>query len=79
MAAKDGAENVTVKTHILLPLIVYHPVVDEVDDDLEDAAEAGCQGDPQVDLISSGVGDVFLWLCPEESDQKLLSGVDLDH
>ena len=58
---------------------VYHPVVDEVEDDLEDTAEAGGQGDPQVNLISSGVGDVFLRLCPEESDQKLLSGVDLDH
>ena len=51
----------------------YHSVVDEVDDDLEDAAEAGGQGDPQVDLISSGVGDVFLRLCPEESGQEVVS------
>ena len=58
---------------------VYHPVVDEVDDDLEGAAEAGGQGDPQVDLISSGDRDFFLRLCPEESDQEVVSGVDLDN
>ena len=45
--------------------MVYHPVVDEVEDDLEDAAKDGGQGDPQVDLISSGVGDVFFRLCPD--------------
>ena len=54
--------------------LVYQSVVDEVQDDLEDAAEAGGQGDPQVDLISSGVGDVFLWLCPKEADQEVVSG-----
>ena len=65
-------------THLVF--IVYQSVVDEVEDNLEDAAEAGGQGDPQVDLISSGVGDVFLWLCcPEESVQEVVSRVDLDH
>ena len=64
-------------THLLFDY--YHSVVDEVEDDLEDAAEAGGQGDPQVDLISSGVGDVFLRFCPEESVQEVVSGVDLVH
>ena len=73
MAARDGSENVIVKTHILLPLIVHHPVVDVVEDNLEDAAEAGGQGDPQVDLISSGKGDVFLRLCPKEAFQEVVS------
>ena len=77
MAARDGSENVIVKLHLLR--LIYHPVVDEVEDDLEDAAEAGGQGDPQVDLISSGVGDVFLRLCPKEAVQEVVSGVDLDH
>ena len=64
----------------VLPFIyTYLSVVDEVEDDLEDAADAGRQGDPQVDLVSSGVGDVFLWLCPEESFKEIVSGVDLDH
>ena len=57
----------------------YHSVVDKVDDDLEDAAEACGQGDPQVDLIRSGIGDVFLRFCPEESFQEVVSGVDLVH
>ena len=59
--------------------IDYHSVVDEVEDDLEDAAEAGGQGDPQVDLISSGVGDIFLRLWPKEAVQEVVSRVDLDH
>ena len=58
---------------------IYYSVVDVVEDDFKDAAEAGGQGDPQVDLISSGVGDVFLWLCPKEAVQEVVSGVDLDH
>ena len=74
----DGSENGII-IHLYEFCLVYHPVVDEVEDDLEDAAEAGGQGDPQVDLISSGVGDVFLRLCPEESVQEVLSGVDLGH
>ena len=45
-------------------LLVYHSVVEEVEEDLEDAAEAGGHGDPQVDLIGLGMGDVFLRLCP---------------
>ena len=45
-------------------IIVYHSVVDIVEDDLEDAADAGGHGDPQVDLISPDIGDVFLGLCP---------------
>ena len=63
MEARDGSENGIV-THIYNILIVYHSVVDKVEEDLEDAAEAGGHGDPQVDLISLGMGDVFLRLCP---------------
>ena len=59
--------------------MVYLSVVNEVEDDLEDAADAGCQGDPQVDCISSGVGGVFLRLCTEEVVEEVVSGVDLDH
>ena len=73
----DGSKNGIVTNKLLFDY--YHSVVDEVEDDLEDAAEAGCQGDPQVDLISSGVGDVFLRLCPEESGQEVVSRVDLGH
>ena len=65
-------------THLVL--VVYQSVVDEEEDNLENAAEAGGQGDPQVDLISPGMGDVFLQLCcPEESVQEVVSRVDLDH
>ena len=64
-------------THLVC--VVYQSVVNEVEYNLEDAAEAGGQGDPQVDLISSGVGDVFLRLCPKEADEEVVSGVDLDH
>ena len=78
MAARDGSKNGIV-TNIYQLHVVYLSVVDEVEDDLEDAAEAGGQGDPQVDLISSGMGEVFLWLCPEESVQEVVSGVDLVH
>ena len=60
-------------------LFIYLSVVDEVEDDLEDAADAGCHGDPHVDLVSSGVGDVFLWLCPEEFVKEIVSRVDLDN
>ena len=60
-------------------LYFYLPVVDEVEDDLEDAAEAGDQSDIQVDLISSGEGDVFLRLGSKEAVQEIVSGVDLDH
>ena len=64
-------------THLVW--VVYQSVVDEVEDNLKDAAEAGGQGDPQVDLISSGVGDVFLRLCPEEAVQEFVPQVYLDH
>ena len=74
----DGSKNgIVTNKHLLFDY--YHSVVDEVEDDLEDAAEAGGQGDPQVDLISLGVGDVFLRFCPEESVQEVVSGVDLVH
>ena len=59
--------------------MVYLSVVNEVEDYLEDAADAGCHGDPQVDCISSGVGDVFLRLCIKEVFEEIVSGVDLDH
>ena len=65
-------------THLVW--VVYQSVVDEVEANLEDTEEAGGQGDPQVYLISSGMGDVFLQLCcPEESVQEIVSRVDLDH
>ena len=74
----DGSKNgIVTNKHLLFDY--YHSVVDEVEDDLEDAAEAGGQGDPQVDPISLGVGDVFLRFCPEESVQEVVSGVDLVH
>ena len=57
----------------------YHFVVEKVEYDLEDAADAGGHSDPQVDLIGIGIGDVFLRLCPQESLQEVVSGVDLDH
>ena len=60
-------------------MLVYHSVVGKVEDDLEEAADAGGPSDPQVDLISLGIGDVFLRLCPQESLQEVVSGVDLDH
>ena len=41
----------------------YHSVVDKVEDDLKDAADAGGHSDPEVDLISLRIGDVFLGLC----------------
>ena len=66
-------------TWVNIFLLVYHSVVDKVEDDLKDAAHAGVHGDPQVDLISLGIGDVFLGLCPQESLQEVVSGVDLDH
>ena len=47
-----------------LKLIVYHSVVEELEEDLEDAADAGGHSDPQVDLISLGIGNVFLGFCP---------------
>ena len=43
--------------------VVYLSVVEKVEDDFEDAAKAGGHSDPQVDLISFGMGDVFLGLC----------------
>ena len=64
---------------IIILIIVYHSVVDKVEDDLEDAADTGGHSDPQVDLISLGIGDVFLWLCAQEPLQEVVSGVDLDH
>ena len=80
MVARDGSKNgIVTNMYLYLSHPVYLSVVDEVEDDLEDAAEAGGQGDPQVDLISLGVGDVFLRFCPEESVQEVVSGVDLVH
>ena len=52
--------NIWVKTFVL----VYHSVVDKVEDDLKDAEDASGHSYPQVDLISLGIGDVFLRLCP---------------
>ena len=43
--------------------LFYHSVVGKVEDDLEEAADADSHSDPQVDLISLGIGDVFLRLC----------------
>ena len=57
----------------------HHSVVDKVEDDLQDAAEDGGQGEPQVDLIGSGMGLVFLLFCPNKSVQELVSWVDLTH
>ena len=57
----------------------HHSVVDKVEDDLQDAAEDGGQGDPQVDLIGVGVRLVFLLLCPGKSGQERMSCIDLAH
>ena len=51
----------------------HHSVVDKVEDDLQDAAEDGGQGEPQVDLIGSGTGVVFLLFCPDKSVQEPVS------
>ena len=50
-----------------------HSVVGKVEDALQDAAEDGGQGEPQVDLMGSGMGLVFLLFCPYKSDQELVS------
>ena len=60
-------------------IIVYHSVENKVEDDLEDAADAGGHSDPQVELVSFSMGNVFLRLCPQEPVQEVVSGVDLDH
>ena len=57
----------------------HHSVVDKVEDDLKDTTDAGGHSYPEVDLISHGIGDVFLGLCPQESVQEVVSGDDLDH
>ena len=44
--------------------VIYFSVVDKVEDDLENTADAGGHGDPQGNFISLGMGDVFLGLCP---------------
>ena len=59
--------------------VIYFSVVDKVEDDLKDAADAGRHSDQQVDLIGLGIGDVFLGLCSQESLQEFVSGVDLNH
>ena len=51
-------------TKVILVLLFYHSVVDKVEEDLEDAADAGGHSDPQVDLIGLVIRDVFLRLCP---------------
>ena len=53
--------------------ICNQSVVDKVEDNLQDAAEDGGQGDPQVDIIGVGVGLVFFLLCPGKSDQERMS------
>ena len=57
----------------------HHSVVDKVEYDLQDATEAGGQGEPQVDLIGSGMGLVFLLFSPDKSGQEVVSWVDLTH
>ena len=57
----------------------HHSIVDKVEDDLQDAAEDGGQGEPQVDLIGSGMGLILLLFCPDKSGQELVSCVDLAH
>ena len=64
MESRDGTESKTVRPLLTVLLIVYHSVVDKVEDHLKDAADPSGNGDPQVELISSGMGDVFLRLCP---------------
>ena len=56
-----------------------HSVVGKVEDALQDAAEDGGQGVPQVDLMGSGMGLVFLLFCPDKSGQEPVSCVDLVH
>ena len=57
----------------------HQSVVDKVEDDLKDAAEDGGQGEPQVHLIGSGMGLIFLLFCPDKSGQEVVSWVDLTH
>ena len=59
--------------------VIYFSVVDKVEDDLKDAADAGRHSDQKVDLIGLGIGDVFLGLRSQESLQEFVSGVDLNH
>ena len=58
---------------------VYQFIVGKVEANLQDAAQAGCQCDPQVDLVGFVVRDVFSFLRPDKSGQEHMSGVDLAH
>ena len=58
---------------------VYQFIVGKVEANLQDAAQAGCQCDPQVDLVGFVVRDVFSFLSPDKSDKEHMSGVDLAH
>ena len=58
---------------------MYHFIVGKVEANLQDAAEAGGQCDPQVDLNRFVVRNVFFVLCPDKSGQEHMSGVDLAH
>ena len=57
----------------------YHFIVCKVEANLQDAAQAGDQCDPQVELVGFVVRDVFSFLCPDKSGQEHMSGVDLAH
>ena len=58
---------------------VYQFIVGKVEANLQDAAQAGGQCDPQVELVGFVVRDVFSFLRPNKSGQEHMSGVDLAH
>ena len=57
----------------------YHSVVCKVEGHLEHAADAGCHGDPEVDLSGFAVRNVFFLLRPNEPVQEVMPGIDLTH
>ena len=59
--------------------IFYQSVVEEVEANLKYAAYAGCHCDCQLNFICFVVGNIFFWKCPDKSNQKVMSGIDLAH
>ena len=59
--------------------IVYHSIVGKVEGHFKDAADAGCHGNPEVDLRCFAVRNVFFLLRPNEPVQEVMPGIDLAH